>query len=50
MAPGEVIVLDWALKARYPLSVACPESGAYLYYDESGTLITSNCEDLVVTD
>ena len=50
MSPGQSLVLNWALKARYPLSVACPESGAYLYYDESGSLITSDCEDLVVTD
>ncbi len=50
MAPGQVLVLDWGLKARYPLTVACPKSGAYLYYDESGTLITSDCDDLVVTE
>jgi len=50
MSPGQALVLNWALKARYPLNVACPESGAYLYYDESGSLITSDCEDLVVTD
>jgi len=50
MTAGQVIVLNWGLKARYPLTVACPKSGAYLYYDESGTLITSDCDDLVVTE
>ena len=50
MAPGQTLEFGWGLKARYPLTVACPKSGAYLYYDEAGSLITSPCEDFVVTE
>lgn len=39
--PAETLTLDYALQARHPLKVACPDSRASLYYDPNSTDTTT---------
>ncbi len=43
--PGEALTLNYALQARHPLKVKCPDSKASLYYDPT-SVSTTTCAPL----
>lgn len=47
LGPGQALVLQYQLRARYPLKVQCPQSTASLYYDASSAA-TATCPGLEV--